>query len=372
MASVETAPAPRRAASIRAQLLWLLAAAALPLIALQAWSLYDAAKDDERSAQEQVLHLADVTASETARFLDQTRNILNGLAARPAVRALDPTRCDPLPKDFLALAPRFANVVTVTAAGLVVCSVVPLPAGRPFAADPQSFRRFRESDQFAIGDPVKGPFTGRWLLPLGRTLQDAQGAIAGRVALMLDLANLPVLPSIAGLPANTIVGIVDSNGTLIARSHQAASLVGTNQRTLPIVAQALARSRGTSTATGPDGVTRVYGFTAIPGTGWIAVAGTPVSEVYAGARARIANSALIAIAIMFAALVLATWLSRRIRDPIAALAATAGEVAAGNLAVRAPLAGSAEIAEVAAQFNRMLDARAGAEEALRASEQRTS
>lgn len=90
MASDRPAPGTPRRASIRAYLLWLVVVLALPLTALEAWSLYTAAQADARRAREHVLQLAQFTASETARFLGQTRNILNGFAARRAFPTLSP------------------------------------------------------------------------------------------------------------------------------------------------------------------------------------------------------------------------------------------------------------------------------------------
>ena len=114
-----------------------------------------------RGARAQVLQLAQITASETARFLGQARNILNDLAARPAVRALDPANCDPLMKDFLSLAPRFANVATLTMDGTVVCSAVPLTA--PARGNPDRFLKLmRGPGQLTVGKPAPEVVTGRF------------------------------------------------------------------------------------------------------------------------------------------------------------------------------------------------------------------
>lgn len=48
--------------------------------------------------------------------------------------------------------------------------------------------------------------------------------------------------------------------------------------------------------------------------------------------------------------------SRKIREPISALADTVHEIAAGNSAARAPVGGSAEVARLANEFNRMIEA----------------
>jgi len=112
---------PRRV-SIRELLLRLVLAVALPLAALQAWHLYGDYQESSRRAHEQVFSLAQAAASQTATFLGQAHNVLNGLAERPAVRSLDAARCDPILHDFLGLAPRFSNIATMTMDGRVVLS----------------------------------------------------------------------------------------------------------------------------------------------------------------------------------------------------------------------------------------------------------
>jgi PAS domain S-box-containing protein len=370
MAASPAAPAAPRRASIRAHLVRLVLAVALPLAALAAWVLFTSARNDLRQAREQVFHLAQVTASRTADFLGQAHNILNGFAARPAMRALDASRCDPLLKDFVALAPRFANAVTVDARGSVACSAAPLPGGGPIVADPGEFRKIRDTGRLSVGKPLRGPITGRWLVPLAVPLRDAQGEASGAVALMVDLLTFTILPSLDGLPQGTVAGIIDGEGTVLARAREAEKFVGSNQIDQPGVRHVLREKRGAIEAVGIDGIERILGFTPVPGTDWIAVASVPRSAVYSGIHARIAATAFAGIAVLAAALWLAFRWSRQIQEPVAALAGAAEAIAAGNLAARAPVGGVSEIADVAMRLNHMLDALGQAQTALRASEQR--
>jgi PAS domain S-box-containing protein len=351
--------------SIRAYLTRLAAAVALPLVVLEVWNLHAAAEADSERARDQVLHLARVTASDMVQFLDGVKGIASGLAARPAVRALDPASCDPILRDLLSLAPRFANVVTTDLEGRVICSAV--PAAQPARGVPGRFlNRLRGPDQLTVGVAAPGVVTGRWVVPLGVPLFNAKGDVAGAVVLPLDLVRLPSLPSLEGLSANIVVGFVAADGTVLTRSSEPERFVGTK---LPDRI-ALQQKTGTADVAGIDGVARLQGFAPVPGTDWIAVASIPASDVFAAVKVRMVNSALILVAILLAALLLAVRWSRAIRDPIAAVADTARKIAAGNLAARAPVAGATEIADVATQLNRMLDSRQQVEAELRESEYR--
>ncbi len=366
MASVRVEPEVPRHASIRAHLLGLVLVVALPLAAVMSWILYDSAQADSRHARQQVLHVAQVTASETTKFLGRARNILSGLAARPAVSDLDPSRCDPVLKDFLGVAPRFSNFITTTIDGGIVCSAAPL-AG-PTRVDPDILlKRLRNSGQVTVGRITPGTITRRWAVPIGWPLVDARGDIVGAVGVSVDLLTLPVLPSLEGLPANAIVSLIAGDGTVLARSIEPERYIGTKAGA---DLAALRERSGTVEVVGIDGIARIQGFVPVPGTDWIAIASMPASTVLAGSRARLAASALIAVAVLLAVLLFAIRLGRQIHEPISAIAHVADEVAAGNIAARAPVAGASEIVHVAAQFNAMLDARAGAEAELRESEAR--
>ena len=351
--------------TIRAYLTYLAAAVALPLVVLEIWNLHAAAQADSERARDQVLHLARVGASEMVRFLDGVKDIASGLAARPAVRALDPASCDPILKDLLALAPRFANVVTMDLEGRVICSAA--PAAQSARGVPGRFlKRLRGPDQLTVGVAAPGVVTGRWVVPLGVPLFNAKGDVAGAVVLPLDLVRLPSLPNIDSLPENIVVGFVAADGTVLARSSESERFVGMKLKDH----SALQQKTGTAEVAGIDGVSRVQGFVPVPGTDWIAIASIPASEVFAAVKVRTVKSALILVAILLAALLLAVRWSRAIRDPIVAVAGTARKIAAGNLATRATVAGAAEIADVATQFNRMLDSRQQAEAELCESEDR--
>ena len=80
--------------------------------------------------------------------------------------------------------------------------------------------------------------------------------------------------------------------------------------------------------------------------------------------------AFIGLAALSLGLALAYRIASAIVRPVRELAGTSAKVANGDLAARARIAGPAEVESVARQFNRLLDVRADAEEALRASEER--
>lgn len=360
-----------RSWSLRARLIGLCLAVIVPMAALEGWSLRAALETDAQRAREQVRQLAQATASETANFLGYASSAAQGLARRDAVRALDPSRCDPLAEDFLGLSPQFTNVVTMDLDGIVVCSVAPLSEARSRRIDPRLYlERLRQTGQVTIGAPIRGVITGKWVVTVAHPLRDSRGVLAGAIGLPIDLQKLQPLPSVGDDSRGLVAWLVDRDGTMLAHSLEPERFVGTRQADQPKIRKMLEERIFGAEVTGPDGIARIQAFAPVPGTEWIAGASLPADAVYAHAGARATMSGLIALAILFVTLLLALWWARAIRDPVAALAQAAERVGAGEISVRAAVAGPAEIAAVATQFNRMLDARGHAERAIRESEER--
>lgn len=344
--------------SLRAQLISLCIAVMAPLLLLQAWNLNAARKAESQRSRQYAMHLAEITAADTARFLRQTRSIAAGLATRHAVAALDAARCDAILGGFLELAPRFDNALTLDIDGNLICSGRPLAAGRPPPVDPAHYLgRLRETGQLVIGTPAKG-LTGRWVVTVAHPLRDASGRLAGVAGVDVDLQRLSPAPVLAALPTGSVIKVLSGKGIVLAHSADPSRLVGTHQGDGPAARAMLLEKSGAHEEDGPDGVLRTRGFAPIEGTDWIAVASIPAAGAYAPVEARMWTSMLVTLAIVAIALLLAMRWSRVISEPLATLAGTARKVAAGNTASRALLTGASEITDVADQFNRMLDARA--------------
>lgn len=342
---------------LRWQLLGLSLIIAAPLLALVSFNLYRSTIDAARAAGQASLNLAGIAAVNTETFLADARQMLETLAQRPALLALDREKCDPLLADLVKLQPRFRNALTVNRDGKWVCSAIGVASGTQAGPDPVYwFNPVRESMQFTIGTPALGFISKRWVVTLAYPLRDARGEFIGAVGLAIDLIDYPVLPATTGLPTGTVIGIGSYDGKIIARTPDAQNFVGHSSKDSRIRAAALTAKSGQIDVTGLDGVRRLYGFMAIPGTNWYALAGLPSNTVYAMSRSAAARSAMIVLALMFVIVVAAYAVGRRIEQPLARITAAATAVTTGDRTTRAPLAGSRETIALAAQLNAMLDA----------------
>jgi two-component system sensor histidine kinase UhpB len=113
-----------------------------------------------------------------------------------------------------------------------------------------------------------------------------------------------------------------------------------------------------------DGVERLCSFVPVAGTAWTAVAGIPTDVAFAGVRARMVRDGAVLVLVVAGVTALALVLGRLIAQPMRRMADAVHEIAEGKREMRLEPNGPREIAEVAAQFNRMLDVREHAESAL--------
>lgn len=83
---------------------------------------------------------------------------------------------------------------------------------------------------------------------------DFSGVVRAVLIVGLDLGRLNRLVAQARLVEGSVVGMIDRNGTIVARYPDPERWVGE---------PALAQNEGVLEATSPDGVPRLYGFTSL-------------------------------------------------------------------------------------------------------------
>ena len=354
--------------SIRARLILLVLAIILPTSGLVAWLGAAEVRDTRNTAYASVKVLADNTADELGTLLRDKEELLQRLAVRPLIRALDPLRCDPIVREYARLHPEFTTMVVRDAAGNSVCSYIPNPARR-IGGD--AFPWFAEGVRrggFNAGDAYLGYQTGHWVSVLTYPVRDDVGKVAGLLVLPLDLQKLQQR-LLRSIPAGTMVAVTDRQDKLLLHSKGMSAPIG---GPVPNLQSDLMRASGAGFFSSDriDGKLRLYAYATVPGAGWRVFTGVPQHEVLANYRRRLARSIVIGIGVLLLSLLLAYRIASGIVLPVRALAKTTTRIAGGDLAARARVTGPAEVRSVAHEFNRMLDVRADAETALRASEER--
>jgi PAS domain S-box-containing protein len=352
--------------SIRTQLLALALAAMVPVTAVIVYDIFATARESKDRAHRDTLHVASAAASSIETFINETELTLGMLAARPLVRALDPTRCDPIlrevPVAFPALKFPDLNAVGIRdASGNLVCSIIPDPAPAQVVRQSPAFQQAVRGGRFDLSNGFLSPVTRRWISMSAHPIRGDRRQTAGLIFLRLDLRELQN-KLIAQPPGGVVVGVFDRQGKYLMRWPDPDKWIGKEVSNLEIMRQrARDKFQGFETLPGTDGVSRFYAFHPVGDTGWIVAAGVPESEVLAPYRARLLQGALIGLLALMLAIALALKISATIAKPVLDLAQTAAAVAGGDTAARAQVTGPTEISAVATEFNRMLDARERAE-----------
>ena len=244
---------------------------------------------------------------------------------------------------------------------------------------PSWFREALVSPAMVVSPHETSAVSGRPAFQCALGARDSLGRLRAVVFTSIDLERFAMPASRAHLPTNASLVIVDRRGLVL--SHQGAWV---GRRLVPPGSGALALTPTESThrLRGPDGVERVFGFTALADADestMYAGVGLPVDEIVATASRSLLMSLLVLAAIAALIITLAFHLLHgAVLAPLAQLAQAARRVREGDLATRpAPVQGAGEIATLARAFDDMTtalatqrQAEATARDALRVSEAR--
>lgn len=354
--------------SIRARLRRLVLSAALPLLALGAYEVIVEVREEIGRVEEAALGLARLTAAHTERIVSEAEWLLSGISERPSLRAAGTGHCDTLFQHFRDLHPRFGHLVLFDAADRLVCASFGLSGamhGVPEVTR-QVVRQARAERKLIVGPAHRSAATGEWVVLMAFPVR-ANGWDGGVLGVSLGLTTLHPLAgsSSAAPPEGAYFALLDRDGTVIARSHDPESTVGRNFRHVPIVREMLEKRFGSLRAADKDGMKRVVGFMPVAGTNWLAVASLPTDRMSAGLARVAAEHAALVLAVLAVVGFLAWRLALRISLPTERIAEVARAIGQGG-EMRLPVEGPREIAEVAEQLNRTLDALSEREEQLRA------
>ncbi|HJV84504.1 MAG TPA: PAS domain S-box protein [Noviherbaspirillum sp.] len=348
--------------SVRGAMVLLMVLLSLPMIGLIAWSVE---KRHEQAIARSAFQLSRYTATEAVAFertLNESREVLQKLAQRPDIRALDPKRCSPVLGEIKELFPRYANVVAMNAQGVVVCSATPISSARPVSLHVQEwFAELSKSGGFSISAPHRGPLTGKWVLGLNQPIRDDAGRIIGFIGYSLDLSYQPLLPRWLALPEGLALTMTDQHGRVVIDSRNDAGILGKQfSDTLALrMTSDDAKAGARVIGTGED--QRLVAVSQLGNTGFRMYGIRPLRYVTQDEQRNAYRQLTIVTTLAGLSIMLALVIGRRFSLQIENMAWAVGLVAKGDLSRRIPAAGPTELVELAHGFNQMLDVRLQAE-----------
>ncbi|MBI5162583.1 MAG: HAMP domain-containing protein [Magnetospirillum sp.] len=358
-------PSPGRERSVAFHLGIILAFVLLSLSILVAYAIDASTEIALNEIRTTARGLSRAAAAEVGVSFQGNRDALAHMAERPLIRGATLDRCDPLLTDFRQVFPRFANVAVVDDQGIAICSAVAQPGGKPVDVfKTEWFQRVLTEKTFVVGKPFIGPITGRWVSVLALPILDDAGEVSRVLGLPLDLVNYVPSAALAPTIPNTLVGILTGDGTVVWRNADPEHWVGKSVADRPAFRAFADQGQQEVTAASVDDIERVFFFQPIASSDWVAFVAVPTSAVTAVRNRALAAGLSLGGAGFLVVTAIAVLLARRLAAPIRGLADTARKIREGATGIRAPVAGPREVAEVADEFNALVETRERQTDAL--------
>src|SRR5499427_3554094 len=346
-------------ASLRARLLLLVLLAVIPALVLALYTNLEERQLRKALVQEDAMRLSRLVSAGYERLIEDARQLVVSLARLPAVRDRNRAACNAVFTDLLTQHSSYVNLGVVDADGSVLCSALPI-ADPVYLGDRVYFRRALETRDFAVGEYQVGRITRQATVNFGYPVLDDAGDVRAVVFAALDLAWLSALARQAGLPARSILTVIDRHGTILSRYPDEGKWVG-QLMPEPLVLNTILSQQGNGTidAPGTDGIPRLFSFApfgsaAQSANAYVSV-GIPAAVAFAGINQRLARNIATLGLVTGLALVVA-WLGGNlcIVRQIQALVGATKRVAAGELGVRSGLPqGHGELHQLASAFDQM-------------------
>jgi PAS domain S-box-containing protein len=345
-------PLARHRWNIRAKLLALVLAVAIPSFGLVTYALFGAAQEAQDAAFARVQYLATSAASSLDFVIRDSAAELDQLARRPRVRVLDARVCDPLIEALVSLNRHYVSLGLRDREGRVLCSSRPDPLPAEVVTSFPWFKEGWGNGKPMVGDAFLHPKTARWVSVLTHPLGDDSGQVVALLSLSLDLRSLQDR-LFDTLPEGALVTVIDRNNAFLMRSTDPDRWIG-KPLPGPQAGRAGGRRIGEPFETmGVDGVTRMYAVAVVPSAGWHVFAALPRDVVFAAQRERLVRSASIGLAVLIAVSLLTYAIGSAISRPIGELARAAEALSGGEGRAQASTQGAGEIETVAGELQRL-------------------
>jgi signal transduction histidine kinase len=347
-----------RPRSIHGELALLVSALLVPLLALAAYLLYAQAQRDVEDAEAVVRRLAESHANRVGQFVEDTRAVLQALAWRPLVRAMDPARCDPGLRELLDLYPQASDFLVVDRGGRILCGAVPPPRGRVVRiVDDAVLHEVLATGSFALSRPMIGRISKRWTVAAVQPVVGAQGALMGTVSMSIDLGSWNLFSPESEAPGGTVVALL-SGSVVIARTSEPDEWIGRDIAGSEIMEFVRSGPAGIARARGAMDMDRIWGYERVPGTDWTVLAGIPAEHVIGPVRERTTQVVLFVALVVALVVAFAIAFARRLTRPVGLIVEALRVRAEGREDLPVPETGPREIAAMARELNRSFERRA--------------
>ncbi|MEO8056701.1 MAG: ATP-binding protein [Burkholderiales bacterium] len=350
------------------RLLGTIVVVALPLLALEAWTLFRELKTARETAYEEVAAKSARTTLTVEAAIDSAERLLKFVARHGEIRSLDPSRCAEFLRGLHGVNPLHAVVSVLDLSGQAYCISVPDSPAPRSAGKSDWFTRALASEGIFLGKPAIGRITQRPVVPLSLAVRDANGAKVAIVVVSIDLKELEQAMVGDWSASRGVLALVDKDFDFLVRSPDTTGWLG-RRASNPVQSMRRGSPVGVIGAVGVDGVERIYAMTNLSKHQLRVAASIPTADVFLRVNAEIRHALIVASSALALAGLLAYLGARVLARPVRSLAASARAFAADG-AAWADEALPGEFRDLAFEMNAMQTARRISEQKARSSEQR--
>jgi len=253
--------------------------------------------------------------------------------------------------------PRIANVVLLDPGGFILCVGTGSAEGVN-VADRSYFRRALASHEWVVDEAILGRASGKWAIPFAKALRHPGGSVTAVFLVMLDVAWIKAELVRSQLPPGARAGVIDHSGRVLARFPDPDGWSGRDASATPFFRDLVSRGgQGTGSASGFDGVRRLYAFARFAETAagpvhlWV---GVDENEITAGADREFYAALGVALLLSLVAFGVIWWGGARLLRPLGVICEAAHRLAGGDYSVRTGMRhGRDEIGSLARSFDAM-------------------
>ena len=358
--------------SIRARLLLLVLALALPFFTYIVLSAVDEAGAARELAKERSLAVARVVGARLDDYVGDVNQLLATLSHLVAVGPEHASENDALLREMEPDLPSYINNVAMwTLTGANVGALNKQGRGTGVSvADRQYFKDAISSRKLSLEAPIVARSNGEPVAIFSRPIVRGD-SVLGVVSASTQLTHLQgFLDREGSLPKDSVITVVNPQGIILARSADADAWIGNDVSEQPAIRSSLEQGEGLGEGAAVDTVVRLYGYTTARSVPWLVYVGIPNESALAPARLHLYRNLELGGSMLLIAVLVAFWIGERIASPMRKLASDARALGAGDLGHRSNVSTGGEAALLAHTLNSMAESLQQRSHALEQSEQR--
>lgn len=340
-----------RRPSITLSLVLLILAAALPVMALYAWSAIEQRNQVIAAAEDQLLRSAKLVASQQQSMFTNAGNLLSTLLVAATEIGVQDPKCGQLADRIASENRTYEALAVVLQDGTVVCKSSSDEFGEN-VGDLGVFGAAATSQSLSIGMPQDG------MVPIATTARAASGDTQLIGLAMVRFEELETAMSLARLPEGGVAVLFDSDLNILAQAPEGTEI---DSALIGAVTPAAAPSSGGAglvSAVSNSGDRFLWAVTDfLPDQGLFIALGVDYGDLLAGEDRELRQGLGVLLAVFLLAAMAAWFVGQRtIQRPIARLAAAVGALKRGDGSDRSEVAGaSRELRQLSVDFNEMAD-----------------